>query len=602
MSCTGVARVRLVLLAVVSLVLLSLKPAWSQLCPSAAEIRERLQVTYVKDALVIGDSSPHGKVMLRLAAYAANPGMVNEPRSGTQVSFTHTLALDILRPNTPAQDHFIPSGQFPGATPEERAAAEQTFLAACGPTMVELAPKPPFRILIADQSGLGRYIDRRAAIQIPSGPNYLSRTHYTDFLVPKGTADFVKTDMYWPMSPMEAEKLVERLNATADTSLGARTVQATALVEVEEINPEFRTARIRLIEYALYNATFTEKLYDYTQTPTDADAATTPSAPTPDPSLSNDYFATRTEAVTRALALCEAHAQTATNLKCACVAEKVGTAWEASPATHIYTLLNKAVTANQTECANTDAQYTALFDRCRGMYVYEEFVARLGYEKACNCIAERAMELGDIPAYLYCREVEDYASRPSPAAPVASNAAPVGCTTIGQTCADGTIYAGNSPDGDKPMYVAAENGPGHNEIGDSWGPTDLTGEFELCPDLDSTGGGCVTGKANSARVVALNNEQIELYGTDYDQYRAVMHCEKLFLHGHDDWYLPARDELHLIFKNVGMAPELNMAGQFFWTSSHATPYIPWSVHFETVVGDNRYGGGGSFPARCVRTP
>ncbi len=581
--------------------------AAAQDCPSADEIRAALRVTEVDGTLVVGEASPHGKVMMRLAAFAASPQLVDETRISNPVEFAQALAQDILRPGTPAREAFIPNGQFRGATPEERAATQAAFVAACRESMIALAPKAPFRLMIADQGPLGFYIERESAVQIPRGPNYLRNTHYSDFLVPKGTDDLVETGRYWPMSKAEADALYARLEASAPWGKG-RIVQAVAVVEVSEIHPDLRTATVNFVEFALFNHDFSERLHDYGITAAAVpDAPDAPAAPVvadaPQAALLQEgRYATAAEARSRVLELCEGHRDTASRLKCGCVADKAALAWDAQPDLHVYTLLNRAVADSEFDCANPEGRYEAAFDLCRRVHGRDEFVLRLGVEKACHCMAERGTEVGGARAFAYCSTVDDYASRPvAPQVPV-SNPVAEGCEAVGAVCSDGTILAGPSPDDGKPMYVAAADGAGYDAGSSGWGPTYQDVGIALCETPEARGGSCATGKANAAFIAGLNAKLKEFNG-NYDEYKAVMHCENLVAHEHDDWYLPARDEMESILKGAGSNPDHGLLGGSFYTSSLVTPYHIWVVGLDAGSGVWMMGlGAGENRVRCVRTP
>jgi Flp pilus assembly pilin Flp len=198
-------------------------------------------------------------------------------------------------------------------------------------------------------------------------------------------------------------------------------------------------------------------------------------------------------------------------------------------------------------------------------------------------------------------------------------AAPPGpCTgspSPGDVCPDGTIYAGLTPDGNVPMYItrcdagnvyntgagSCECDPGTVEISPaaqlSGSPNGGCGAAytqygqpatvvdrsglswhdgsENYPDspLDNcvspfTDPSCRTGEANTALLAGLSDS--------VSPYRAAQYCDSLTLHGHSDWYLPARDELHVIRQQVyypggpsaaGFSGSPNMPKQRYWSSS-----------------------------------
>lgn len=136
-------------------------------------------------------------------------------------------------------------------------------------------------------------------------------------------------------------------------------------------------------------------------------------------------------------------------------------------------------------------------------------------------------------------------------APVgATTALPQGCATAGQVCDDGTIYAGLSPDGSEEMYVASLNTEGNatwNNGTANWIETGFN-------DLDA-------GEANTNSLAVATD-----IGAPYE---AALYCYNIFAHGLDDWYLPSRNELDLVYSGGVYLAELQ-ADEDYWTSSENT--------------------------------
>lgn len=180
---------------------------------------------------------------------------------------------------------------------------------------------------------------------------------------------------------------------------------------------------------------------------------------------------------------------------------------------------------------------------------------------------------------------------------------PTGCDNIGDTCSDGTIYAGLSPDGNVPMYTT----PADASSGAYWGtynfPTGSTSN--------------VTGKANSADIYAHVQNGDGDYNPD-DSYtpNAAVLCEELTAHGHSDWYLPARDELDVLYDNLvdqngDNTPGGPLGSTFGFNTSGSYP-AGWYWSSSEVNNSNarfqRFGGGNQsfnnkyyrLSVRCVR--
>jgi hypothetical protein len=122
---------------------------------------------------------------------------------------------------------------------------------------------------------------------------------------------------------------------------------------------------------------------------------------------------------------------------------------------------------------------------------------------------------------------------------------PLDCPNIGDVCADGSIYAGMTADGNVRMYteMTAEpliyNGPW------SFG----TGS----PPMIAVQAGLVsrvTGAANTIQIATGGPfEDADAGAPGVQPHSAANHCANLTSHGHDDWYLPALDELRVLYAN-----------------------------------------------------
>ncbi len=142
---------------------------------------------------------------------------------------------------------------------------------------------------------------------------------------------------------------------------------------------------------------------------------------------------------------------------------------------------------------------------------------------------------------------------PRPQCPGTPGAGDEGCAMP-----DGSIYAGLSPDGNVPMYTTAAD----ESNGAHWGTYNF--------NTGSTSN--VTGRANSADVYAHVQAGDGIYNPD-DGYtpNASVLCEELSAHGHTDWYLPAQDELNVLYTNRAAIGGFNTSGSFtagyYWSST-----------------------------------
>lgn len=166
----------------------------------------------------------------------------------------------------------------------------------------------------------------------------------------------------------------------------------------------------------------------------------------------------------------------------------------------------------------------------------------------------------------------------------------------GTICADGTVYAGKSPDGDKKMYTT------RCTEGMIWTGMICTGTELLLPWNDYNTDGFVltgtnngiTGRANTATIIAMDSDSVR---AGFQPHRAAQHCANSTANGHNDWYLPAANELDLMLNNHELIG--NFSFGYIWSSS------------ETNNGGAIFSRIGSAPTalpksnaqrvRCVRT-
>lgn len=161
-------------------------------------------------------------------------------------------------------------------------------------------------------------------------------------------------------------------------------------------------------------------------------------------------------------------------------------------------------------------------------------------------------------------------------------AAPASCPNVGDVCSDGSQFAGFILyDGAscEALYVTDNN----QSAATAWHNTG--GANYISPDSH------VDGRLNAAnRSGAIAN------------FPAFDLCESNTYHGKNDWYLPAHDELELLWKNRA-AINVNAAGsfttQYYWSSTEATNFNAWAWDFNEAYNDQPHKGS-AYDVRCVR--
>lgn len=169
----------------------------------------------------------------------------------------------------------------------------------------------------------------------------------------------------------------------------------------------------------------------------------------------------------------------------------------------------------------------------------------------------------------------------------------------GTICSDGTIYAGDSPDGNEAMYVT------RCDAGQTWDGSECTGSRYTLPwNAGNTTGyvetgytSSVDGDGNSAGIAALDADS-ETSG-DQDHYAAA-YCEDLVEDGYSDWYLPAWQELTVIYNNSDVIDNLDTSGTYYyWSSSELNSSRAYRERISDglMISNDKYGYNA---VRCTR--
>ena len=103
--------------------------------------------------------------------------------------------------------------------------------------------------------------------------------------------------------------------------------------------------------------------------------------------------------------------------------------------------------------------------------------------------------------------------------------------------------------------------------------------------IGGTETGIGTGQSNTNTIVIWLNSYSE---TD----RAAQVCDALVYGDYSDWFLPSKDELNLMRKNLYLAGVGGFFGNYYWSSSEGDAYGAWTQVFSyNIQGsyDKNYG-------------
>jgi hypothetical protein len=173
---------------------------------------------------------------------------------------------------------------------------------------------------------------------------------------------------------------------------------------------------------------------------------------------------------------------------------------------------------------------------------------------------------------------------------------------IGSVCADGTIYAGLTPDGNVPMYTTRCDAP-------------MTWNGSACVTAASTyywnngafnwtdtalvqcGGTYACDPSGETDTTALASEDSDSSAAGVQSHNAAVYCNNLSVNGQSDWYLPSSLELDILYMN--MTAIGNFAAVIYWASSEADNANAWYENFNGGSVAFHFKSN-AFRVRCVR--
>jgi hypothetical protein len=129
-----------------------------------------------------------------------------------------------------------------------------------------------------------------------------------------------------------------------------------------------------------------------------------------------------------------------------------------------------------------------------------------------------------------------------------------------------------------------EAAPAEAKFTAEWGAYEKT--------VGGTGNGIGTGKRNTELIVALLRRTGE---SD----KAAQLCDSLSIEGYDDWFLPSKDELDLMYKNLKAKGLGEFGNTWYWSSSEYSAFNAWTQRFSDGSQPN-YTKPDMYSVRAVR--
>ena len=130
--------------------------------------------------------------------------------------------------------------------------------------------------------------------------------------------------------------------------------------------------------------------------------------------------------------------------------------------------------------------------------------------------------------------------------------------TIGQSYAGGIIFY---IDGTGQHGLVAASGD--QSTGIKW----WNGSYVTTGASGTTIG---TGQSNTTTIVSVQGA---------GSYAAKL-CNDLVLNSYDDWFMPSKNELALMYTNLKLAGLGSFSAQNYWSSSEIDDVLVWSQHFD----------------------
>lgn len=94
-------------------------------------------------------------------------------------------------------------------------------------------------------------------------------------------------------------------------------------------------------------------------------------------------------------------------------------------------------------------------------------------------------------------------------------------------------------------------------------------------DIPSTNAAFGTGQSNTEAILANCTEPNIM----------ARLCDNLTVGGYDDWFMPSKDELQLIYTNLHQMGFGGFENHPYWSSTEHTPHYAWEINFGTGLAD-----------------
>ena len=175
---------------------------------------------------------------------------------------------------------------------------------------------------------------------------------------------------------------------------------------------------------------------------------------------------------------------------------------------------------------------------------------------------------------------------------------PADCPVAGDTCSDGTDFAGCAPPSNKPFFVT------RCDAGKTWNGSSCTGTRSTAPWNNGNATGLVDtplvdnygldGKANTATLVATDSDSVT---GGVQPHQAAAYCDQLTIHGKSDWFMISSSEAFVLSTNYSAFDDLYPWEFMTSTEADTSGYRMLYMDNASIVAWNKQQ---NYPFRCGR--
>lgn len=178
----------------------------------------------------------------------------------------------------------------------------------------------------------------------------------------------------------------------------------------------------------------------------------------------------------------------------------------------------------------------------------------------------------------------------------------------GTVCADGTVFAGFTPDGGGTIKMYTTRCDEMVDGLDGWtGSACRTSRVALPWNngnngdwVDTPTNNSVTGQANTAALDGLDSDDDATGTAGFQPHQAAQRCADLDRNGHTDWYLPAEQELDVLYQHNGAIGNFNTGGSYYWSSTEVSTSLARRQRFSDGFQNFNASKITTLLVRCVR--